>query len=63
MQCPCCKYKPTRNKSGQVRKGWKEWGRVSISHDFKMDYTSSHSFVAFVCPSCGVLFQKLTEDA
>ena len=45
--CPLCKYNPKRNKDGKVHKGNAEFCCITVSHDFREDYTSSIKNLAF----------------
>ena len=46
--CPCCKYQPKKNPSGSIRKSYKEFEEVVVSHDYdkkSYDSASEHTFL------------------
>lgn len=57
--CPCCKYQPKVNPSGSIRKGSQAFENVTVTHDYKENYTSSVTSIGLCCPNCGVIFRDL----
>lgn len=61
MNCPLCKYAPVYNKSKTLRnkEGNVAWITIDVRHDYRPDYGSSCTPIAYQCPKCGILFRRV----